>query len=277
YSLVFVHGFTGHPEKTWKRAAKKHGREDGEALPPSKDVYWPADLVPRTLPSSRVLTYGYDTNIKHWIKGQVSTKTVRDHGWDLVSSLEAIRRSQEETQRPLLFVAHSLGGLIVKEALRKARDCASIKPHIHSIFEATAGVIFFGTPHRGADPRSLFHHTLAVCAQIAGFTPPRQIVDILPPTAEHLAELRDQFSSMCHQKIWPVYSFQEEYGVALLGRKVVDDSSSCLDDPTTETKQHISSNHIDMCRFSGLDDPEYRKVEAALTFILGTTQVITTD
>jgi len=91
------------------------------------------------------------------------------------------------------------------------------------------------------------------------------------PKAERLTELRDEFSVMCHQRKWQVYSFQEEYGItALFGKQVVDDTSSCLNDPAVETKQHISSNHTDMCRFSGLEDPEYLKVAAAMTFILGT-------
>jgi hypothetical protein len=76
---------------------------------------------------------------------------------------------------------------------------------------------------------------------------------------------------ICHQRKWQVYSFQEEYGItALFGKQVVDDTSSCLNNPTVETKQHILSNHMDMCRFSGLEDPEYLKVAAATTFILGT-------
>jgi hypothetical protein len=36
-----------------------------------------------------------------------------------------------------------------------------------------------------------------------------------------------------------------------------------------ETKQFISNNHMDMCRFPGLKDPEYTKVAAALTHMLG--------
>ena len=47
----------------------------------------------------------------------------------------------------------------------------------------------------------------------------------------------------------------------------MDDVSSCLGDPSLETTQHISSDHMDMCRFSGLEDVEYRKVAAALDHI----------
>jgi hypothetical protein len=235
------------------------------------DVYWPADLAYITIPNSRILTYGYDTKVRHWAAGQVSRKTVYDHAWDLLCSLEALRRAPRERYRPVLFIVHSLGGLVIKEALRRSRGCASTKPHLHGIFEATVGILFFGTPHRGADPRNFFHHVLAASVQAFGFQANSQIVNALMPKAERLTELRDEFSVMCHQRKWQVYSFQEEYGItALFGKQVVDDTSSCLNDPTVETKQHISSNHMNMCRFSGLEDPEYLKVAAAMTFILGT-------
>jgi hypothetical protein len=48
---------------------------------------------------------------------------------------------------------------------------------------------------------------------------------------------------------------------------VVEDTSSTLNDATVEITQHIASNHMDMCRFKGLEDVEYKKVAAALTRI----------
>ena len=53
----------------------------------------------------------------------------------------------------------------------------------------------------------------------------------------------------------------------LISYQVVDDASSCLNDSSLEIIRHISSDHMDMCRFSGLDDVEYRKVIAALDHI----------
>jgi hypothetical protein len=46
--------------------------------------------------------------------------------------------------------------------------------------------------------------------------------------------------------------------------KVVEDTSSCLNSPTIEIVEHIGRDHMEMCRFTGLDDIEYKKVEAAL-------------
>ena len=243
------------------------GKDKGQRL---EHVYWPADLACQTIPNSRILTYGYDTNVRHWLKGPVSKNTVYDHAWDLLCRLETLRVDPNEGRRPIVFIAHSLGGIVVKEALRRARACEPSKPHLYGIFQATSSIIFFGTPHGGAEPRNSLLRILSATAQAFGVTVNQQIVNTLMPDSERLTELRDEFPALCHERNWPIYSFQEEYGVtALFGRKVVEDQSSCLNNSALETRQFISSNHMDMCRFSGLQDPEYLKVAAVMKRILG--------
>ena len=46
--------------------------------------------------------------------------------------------------------------------------------------------------------------------------------------------------------------------------QVVDDMSSTVNLPDIEITEHIGRNHMDMCRFTGPDDVEYKKVVAAL-------------
>ncbi|KAH6620967.1 hypothetical protein B0J18DRAFT_212304 [Chaetomium sp. MPI-SDFR-AT-0129] len=236
-----------------------------------KEIYWPADLACQTIPNSRILTYGYDTNVRNWFQGPVSRKTIYDHAWDMLYSLEAFRRDPNVARRPIVFIAHSLGGIVVKEALRSAQACQPLKPHIYGILKATSSIIFFGTPHGGADPRNVFHHILAASYQACGGQVNPQIVNALMPDSERLKELREEFPVICQAQGWALYSFQEEYGVkALFGTTVVKDQSSCLNIPTLETRQFISSNHMDMCRFPGLQDPEYIKVAAAMGRIMET-------
>jgi hypothetical protein len=186
-----------------------------------KPVYWPRDLVLVTLPNARVLAYGYDTNIRHRFEAPVSKSTVYDIGKDLLVSLEVERRS--EPSRSLIFVAHSLGGIVVKKTLRRSHGFQMHQSHLHEIYKSTIGVIFFGTPHSGADPRSLIHHIAEKVIQATGFSFNEQIVNTLLPTSERLRELRDEFSPMAHQKEWIIYSFQEQYGVPALNNKKVSD------------------------------------------------------
>jgi len=165
-----------------------------------------------------VLTYGYDTHIRHAATGQVSHNTLYAHAGDFLAALEASRR--EDPSRPLIFVAHSLGGLVVKEVLRRSRGYIN-QDDLRSVFDATTGIIFFGTPHEGADPLGTIHHVVSLLAKGVGFRVNEKIVEALSPSADQQMQLRDEFTSMIDKRGWVIHSFQEQYAFpGLLGKKV---------------------------------------------------------
>ncbi len=242
---MFIHGFTGHPARTWTHrkgggATQSHDDVSGDGIAklPSKirrlnpfgapssnvgesngSVYWPRDLLPIVDPTSRIMTYGYDSHIRHWMGAPVSRNTVYDIAWDLLVALESARRSQPS--RPVLFVAHSLGGIVVKEMLRRSKGCQLGQAYLHTVFQSTIGIIFFGTPHAGTEPRGFLQHVAENVIKVAGFSANDQIISSLLPTAERLRELRDEFGPMAQQQSWIIHSFQEQYGIKLLsGNKV---------------------------------------------------------
>lgn len=182
-------------------------------------VYWPKDLIPETVPGARVLTYGYDTHIRHKLGAAINRATVYDIAWDFLVALEAERRAQPG--RPVIFIVHSLGGIVVKEMLRRSGGCYRTQSHLRDVFESTVGIIFFGTPHGGADPRGLLQHIAEKAIKAAGFSVNEQIVNTLLPSAERLRELRDEFGPIAQEQNWILHSFQEQLGVGLLnGHKV---------------------------------------------------------
>lgn len=77
----------------------------------SSMVFWPADLLPQECPDARVLVWGYDTRVTKYLSGPVDTNSIFSHAKNLLYALGRNR----PTQRPLIFVAHSLGGIVVKE------------------------------------------------------------------------------------------------------------------------------------------------------------------
>lgn len=96
-SIIVVHGLNGHREKTWTAP---------------NNVLWLRDLLPSKIPHSRILTWGYDADIQS--KFVTDTQFIHDHARNLISDL-ALRRSETQTEkRPIIFVCHSLGGLVVK-------------------------------------------------------------------------------------------------------------------------------------------------------------------
>jgi hypothetical protein len=72
YSVVFIHGITGHPYRTW--AADK-------TIDP-----WIMALLPQAVPGARILTFGYHSQIVG-VAGQVNQNTIRAHSQNLLNRL----------------------------------------------------------------------------------------------------------------------------------------------------------------------------------------------
>ncbi|KAL5350096.1 hypothetical protein ACLOAV_005133 [Pseudogymnoascus australis] len=257
------------PSKFRKLNPFKQGGERSSGV--QKETYWPLHLLPQTVEKARVLTFGYDTTVHHKFGPPRNHNTIYDFAWEFLNCLSDARQSEGVSRRPLLFVAHSLGGIITKEALRQANLKGDHEPsaHLRDIFLSTTGIIFFGTPHRGADPRGFLQHVAERAVRAAGFTVNQKVFETLLPNSERLKELLDEFPRLAKKMKWNVVSFREMHGMAVLGgKKVVDDASSCLGDSSLEIVRDIESDHRDMCRFSGLNDPRYEKVAAVLHRIM---------
>ncbi|KAI8623962.1 hypothetical protein F5Y19DRAFT_491745 [Xylariaceae sp. FL1651] len=132
--IVAIHGLGGHAASIWTHSS-------------SEPRIWLRDFLPKDLPFLRTMTFGYDSKI--WSR---STGGIHDSPIQLLNLLGS-RRAFEEEQvitRPVTFLAHSLGGFIVKKALKISRN-QGIHGMIH---ENTCCIAFIGTPHRGSTSAS---------------------------------------------------------------------------------------------------------------------------
>jgi predicted alpha/beta hydrolase family esterase len=126
--VVFVHGLDGDARNTWQ----------SKNLPES---FWPAWLA-QDVPGAAVWSLGYEVSSTAW-KG--TTMPLVDRATNALATLE----TQGLGGRPIVFVCHSLGGLLVKQMLRHGLDygLAGWK----SIAKQTKGIVFLSTPHSGSD------------------------------------------------------------------------------------------------------------------------------
>lgn len=99
-SIVAVHGLGGHWKQTWIGAS---------------DRLWLRDFLPRQLNDSgiksRIMSYGYDSDTAF----SKSVTDIDDAASMLLDRLEGDRQSVDEKGRPVVFIAHSLGGIVVKK------------------------------------------------------------------------------------------------------------------------------------------------------------------
>ncbi len=61
-----------------------------------------------------------------------------------------------DKNRPIIFVTHSMGGLLVKHILRRA--LSGDYPNAESLVKQTKGIVFLSTPHRGANLANFIEH-----------------------------------------------------------------------------------------------------------------------
>jgi alpha-beta hydrolase superfamily lysophospholipase len=62
------------------------------------------------------MTFGYDADVVNFLK-PAGQNTVRSHARNLVGDLAAAREESDSVDRPIILVAHSLGGLICEDVI----------------------------------------------------------------------------------------------------------------------------------------------------------------
>jgi hypothetical protein len=176
-----------------------------------KDIFWPKDLLKDDCPNARILTFGYNTNVSNGYSAK-NQGNIFSHARNLLYALETKRR--EVDNRRLLFIAHSLGGILVKEVLRRSEIDPDAR--INNIFTLTVGVFFFGTPHRGSKDWASFGEGVAgVAGHLLGMDVNNQVLHALLPTGPELELCRESFAVQWTKRgnDLVVRTFQESKGV----------------------------------------------------------------
>ncbi|KXX77252.1 Protein SERAC1 [Madurella mycetomatis] len=107
---------------------------------PRDETSWIRDVFSHQFPTARVLLFRYD-----FAKSptDVSWLQILREGTTLLYELIHQRSHPKEMNRPLVFICHSFGGMVLKQALLSAKQNVELS----SIFKSTIGVLFFGCIH----------------------------------------------------------------------------------------------------------------------------------
>lgn len=248
--IVAVHGLNGHRETTW---TAKNGK------------LWLKDLLPAKIPNARILSWGYDANTHG--KKPLTSMYLYDHARELVSDLSLERRLTNTTQRPIVFVAHSLGGIVVKSALLHSNSThpGHLKEH-RAIKTSTYGIIFMGTPHQGSESAtwgmrlvgvaSIFVHTNdSLLKNLAKDS------EILENVLAYYAGISSDFVTKFAYETYPT---PLAMGKAAL---IVPKSSAVIPGAVDAEAIAIMDNHLNMVKYLSEDDSGFRKIAGHLTLM----------
>ncbi|KAI9647362.1 hypothetical protein NHQ30_003747 [Ciborinia camelliae] len=220
--IIGVPAIGGDPEKTWmpeakfaqENASSPRGSEVKSAFmsmalvtpaysqSPSKqstmkslnrmDPPWITGGIRKDLHMARVLLYDHG-----FPKDGDTLKQLANRLLDNIGKL----RSIEGESRPLFFICHSTGGLVVKIALNEARRCRD--PILHDCY----GVTFFATPHRGSSYLSQPGFSTSIRG-IMGLSRelPISITKQLEPDHHSLQQIGKDFKALATDlKVWTFF------------------------------------------------------------------------
>jgi hypothetical protein len=259
HSIVFVHGLRGHPRLTWEysreaaastnedspgkqtnltkmtsRLTKAVGKMRPKNLSAAQEAasqvatarqtstsrcFWPAEVLPSFVPDATIWSYGYNANLVEGVFAPNNRNSIRQHGNDLMVKLT---RSLSGDQ-PIIFVAHSLGGLVVKDvcASRQTKECQTYKTSGDKpdVWQRS------GCPLRRSFPCS-GRHGGAIAANLlamTGTSSNSQLLADLVVDSKTLDAIHEDFLNAVQKTAMRVYTFQEArplMGVAGLHDKV---------------------------------------------------------
>lgn len=187
-------------------------------------------MLPLHMKRSRILTFSYNAAVTA-LFGKTSSDRIMQHAHTLVAELVADRELEDAAERPIIFICHSLGGIIVKrvslQRISRAPSVSYSSPsqalaysasrtgklvqHLHSIFLSTYAVLFLGTPHAGSSKASLASTGRRM---IDALVPSKiwdtegQLLDALQEGSETLQNITDMFAPL--MKNFRIYFFWEQ-------------------------------------------------------------------
>lgn len=189
--IIFVHGLKGGVLKTWRQS-------DRAKSDPDYAECWPLSWLAKDLPRARILAVDYESSLSHWTSFPGETI-----GVSLKESADRILKQLLEAgvgQRKIIWVTHSMGGLLVKNIL--TTDDEFIDHNRRKILGQTKGVVFFSVPHRGSDLATWSPNMQRLIA-------PSGLVQDLRMGNPFLEELNRRFTDISKNRSLPILSFIE--------------------------------------------------------------------
>lgn len=211
------------------------------------------------------MTFGYNSHFSSVSHRRENILNISDFAKDLLFSMKFATGEGERRldigSAPIIFVAHSMGGLIVKKAFILGQN----DEHYRELIRAVSGIVFLSTPHRGSNLAEVLNKILSAC--IFAFSP-KQYISELNINSPTLQEINEQFRNLAPNV--SLVSFYETLKTAIGPSQVMvlQKDSSILGYPG-EISKPLDADHHDVCKYTSQQDPNYISVRNILKYLVG--------
>ncbi|XP_011922193.1 PREDICTED: protein SERAC1 isoform X4 [Cercocebus atys] len=194
--VLFIHGLMGAAFKTWRQQDSEQAVI--EKPMEEEDRYttcWPKTWLAKDCPALRIISVEYDTTLSDWrARCPMERKSIAFRSNELLRKL----RAAGVGDRPVVWISHSMGGLLVKKMLLEA----SKKPEMSAVINNTRGIIFYSVPHHGS-------HLAEYSVNIRYLLFPSLEVKELSKDSPALKTLQDDFLEFAKDQNFQVLNFVE--------------------------------------------------------------------
>jgi triacylglycerol esterase/lipase EstA (alpha/beta hydrolase family) len=154
---------------------------------------WLRDKLPQDVPGVRSIIYGYDTQLVM----SESVQTIDDLALSFIQRLSSIGQSFVSA-KPLVFLAHSLGGILLKSALV---EMANGNDKETFMLDLVRQIVFFGVPNQGMK-------TSHLRSMVEG-QPNLELVETLTVGSTYLNNLTERFTGVSRLRVMRIISAYE--------------------------------------------------------------------
>ncbi|KAG8583406.1 hypothetical protein GDO81_008394 [Engystomops pustulosus] len=143
--VLFVHGLLGAAFKTWRQQDRDQPLDESAAQEEDYTECWPKDWLAEDYPALRIISVEYDTHLSDWkakCPADNNRKSMAYRSSELLNKLKMAGVGK----RPIIWVSHSMGGLLVKKMLVNA----SRNKDLQDFVKNTRGIAFYSVPHHGS-------------------------------------------------------------------------------------------------------------------------------
>ena len=222
-----------------------------------------SNMLPSVVPKARIWMFNYQSN---WL-GEGPFNRISTLADQL---LEHIHLKLNIRNRPLIFVAHSFGGILVAEALTLITSNGSFAHILHS----TTGLVFLGTPFRGS-PSTKQAQIIVDAARAFGFKSTKALLGHLLPGSDRLVDLTRKFSLLASSEKLNIVCFFEQLRTPIIRNpsgllqlisqkievEIVSELSACLDGYKS---YGLNTTHTKMNKFNDPGDGNYQLVSGKI-------------
>ncbi|XP_012055483.1 PREDICTED: protein SERAC1 [Atta cephalotes] len=219
----------------------------------SKTLCWPKDWLPVDIPSLRIIGINYGTSLSMWTPFcpiESMKSTIKERSEEFVTKLTMANVGQ----RPLIWVAHSMGGLLIKKMLVEEWKTGDK----NGICKNTKAILFYGTPHRGS-------HVAALKQTTQMLLWPTVEVQELREESPQLLRLHEEFLEMLNKYHIEIVSFAEAKPTLVTALKFPFQFVSLNSaDPGVGEFFEIPQDHLSICKPASRQSFLYQKLLSVL-------------